>query len=364
MTIVGGVLAVGIAAGIAAPKNRVVTAYLFAVLFIVCGWAYGQADYFSYQKQFYSNTDVHFGWTSQPLFYSLMRIIRSVGLDFQVTYIIVGAVANLLLIVALLKITEKVNYALSLFILSAFFLYIAQIRNFIAMAIVCYALRYLLAEGKKLLRYILLVLIAAGFHTSMLFYLIIIPIAKLSKRKVIVGSGLICIGGIILIPLADTMLSLLGLGKYTYYLGYKAEIRTVIIYDIFVVLGIATVFWACFLLKKARNISYKNNINMYSDLIWKLNSILLIVLPMQSVTVEAVRLYRNILPINFALISMLPINFYGNLRKGKITLTELGILSVKIFAILYAVAYGYLYVYSQCYDSLYIPILSNNILLG
>ncbi|MDO4286704.1 MAG: EpsG family protein [Eubacteriales bacterium] len=355
----------GITLGLLFKKNRWVTFYLFIVLWITCGWSMGHADYYSYTALFEESKNFSWSLMEQPLFYGLMYILNYVGFTIQSVFIILGGLSAILLIKSSMDYTVYPNYVCTLFIIAVFFLYITQIRNYIAMAILIYAIRYLLPANRNIKKYIISMLIAAGFHISMLFYLLLIPLSFLSRKKTIMVTGIFTVALFVFQRFAYHILSAIGMSSYLVYLETEYETTTVLIYDVYIVAGIIGTMAVDWLIRKYRttNITVSRDIIDMTSLIWKINMFMLVVIPLQSITIESVRIYRNILPLNFVIFSYLILKRNWKRRKlryGKVEwlgrLMQVGIVS-------YAIIYSNLYIYRQCYETLVIPILENNLLL-
>lgn len=119
-------------------------------------------NYYSYYQKIVSGGEQDVEFT-----YKLIcRMVDSLGIGFQGVYVVYCLISYILLILCIKK--YSANYAVSyvLFFLNAYFAYLGlnQIRQFVSVMLIFYAFEYV--ENKKLLRYVIFVLLAASFHVT------------------------------------------------------------------------------------------------------------------------------------------------------------------------------------------------------
>lgn len=128
---------------------------------------YVGTDYVEYYKYF-SQLNENSTWHMDFLFELMCKFLKYNGFDFQWIYVIMCLIGYGLLMVCISKYSK--NYAESYFWYFAFsfmnILSFTLIRQFIATMIVWYAIQYI--PQKRFIRYVCLVVVAAGFHMTAL----------------------------------------------------------------------------------------------------------------------------------------------------------------------------------------------------
>lgn len=177
-------------------------------------------DYFSYLKDFIKiSQDIQV--RDEPLFYFLNVIIIRLNMNPQWIFIISAVLFCWFTYAAILR--DSPYPELSVFLLVGTTYYFASmngVRQFIASAILLYALRFI--EERKLKSYLLFVLLATGFHYSSLIYL---PIywAKNIKITPIKAIALTIIVMISNKYIANFALKLIGNTYYGRYIGSQFD---------------------------------------------------------------------------------------------------------------------------------------------
>ncbi|XOQ25502.1 MAG: hypothetical protein ACFWTM_04040 [Mitsuokella multacida] len=142
---------------------------------LVAGLRYGiGSDYFSYENYFASGI-----MTKDPLYYSVFNsLIQFFGGDFTASVFLVAAVFFLL---TYARILEDSPYPwLSVFLLfgmTYFFASMNAMRQFLALAVLLYAIQSL--EQKKTLRFFIVIAIASGIHLSSIIFAVLYFIHKI-----------------------------------------------------------------------------------------------------------------------------------------------------------------------------------------
>jgi len=160
--------------------------FLLFLIVIFCG-NNENPDYVGYKFKYdsiknHNATDFIF---SDPYigFNILQFICHAIGLSYQQFLFIVALLGYTLIIDTLHYFHANMNYVLLLYLFYPFFYDVIQIKNFLAMSIVIYSIRYLLNNTKSAtLKYVVLIILASLFHIVSVSYLLLL-LTKL-KRKV------------------------------------------------------------------------------------------------------------------------------------------------------------------------------------
>jgi len=160
--------------------------FLLFLIVIFCG-NNENPDYVGYKLKYdsiknHNATDFIF---SNPYvgFNMFQFVCHAIGLSYQQFLFIVALLGYTLIIDTLHYFHANMNYVLLLYLFYPFFYDVIQIKNFLAMSIVIYSIRYLLNNTKSAtLKYVVLIILASLFHIVSVSYLLLL-LTKL-KRKV------------------------------------------------------------------------------------------------------------------------------------------------------------------------------------
>lgn len=137
----------------------------------------------------------------------LAKISANLGLNYN-QFLLVISILGLGLISSTIKLfTNRISYVLGLYFIYPFIWDVVQIRNFLAMSIIIYGIRYLISENKNYYKYILCVLLASTVHVSSLFYLFLILVKIKDINKLSIGIIFTVIISLLFMP---QILSILG----------------------------------------------------------------------------------------------------------------------------------------------------------
>lgn len=190
--------------------------FIFIVAFIfIIGLRYGVGrDYFEYEYIF----DMGF-YDLEPIYATLSYMIKNNFKEFHYLTILMSLITNMLIYISLKERKIK-NYYLALSILiyisDVAFIYANIMRQGVAIAIFFYSSKYI--KKRDIKRYVLCILIGAGFHKSILF---MIPAYWLYKFELTyMNYVILIIFSYILVGtgMAQNLLNILS--KYTVYIGY------------------------------------------------------------------------------------------------------------------------------------------------
>lgn len=157
---------------------------------VITGIRYGiGSDYFSYQGIFYSDVDF-----KDPLFSIFNQGIKFLGGDFYTSVFVISVIFFTLVF---LRIFEDSEYPwLSVFLLFGmiyFFTFMNAMRQFLAISILVYSIKYL--EEKRDFLFFICLGIATGIHHASALFLMVYFITKLrcNFKVLILATPLICI---------------------------------------------------------------------------------------------------------------------------------------------------------------------------
>lgn len=205
----------------------IITAILgITIPILVCGLRYGVGtDFFNYQEWFTYYLTEPISLEKRDFGFSFMiKIIQLFSTNSQALFLISAIIINVL-VMKFIKENTK-SYELSYFLFIALYFYFSTFnitRQWIAISIVLFSLKF--AYERKLVKYIIGLLIATTFHTTAILMLPIYFIInmKLNLKNIItlISIVFIIIGSFeTIINLSGTML---GIGNTSHYLMYFEE---------------------------------------------------------------------------------------------------------------------------------------------
>ena len=183
-------------------KNKIMNPFIYGVAcllvvveWILMGFSYINNDFATYKLMYdtvnaiginsYTGLEIGQRW--------LFRLGGSFGLDYNGFLAIYSLFAILLFSWGIFRLTKRLDIVLSLYFIFPFFYDVTQIRNFFALAIVVFAFHFLEHDGfvKAVIPYVLVVCVAACFHSSVLYYLVFVFAKLKSSRSVLIISALL-----------------------------------------------------------------------------------------------------------------------------------------------------------------------------
>ena len=290
--------------------------FLLFLIVIFCG-NNENPDYVGYKFKYdsiknHNATDFIF---SDPYigFNILQFISHAIGLNYQEFLFIVALLGYALIIDTLHYFHANMSYVLLLYLFYPFFYDVIQIKNFLAMSIVIYSIRYLLDNTKlATLKYVVLIIVASLFHIVSVSYLLLL-LTKLKKKiplYILAFLSSISIAILIRFRLIDLLSvasilfeDLLPQGKLVYFnpgINYGFIVMTGIMVYCIVILQ--------FISQKLGSVpTNANGISMQKSLQYNLvilmrdcNSLLFIMLfPMSFVNPSFLRIFRNFFILDY-----------------------------------------------------------------
>ncbi|PKM90622.1 MAG: hypothetical protein CVU85_00245 [Firmicutes bacterium HGW-Firmicutes-10] len=304
-----------------ARKSKLFSLYIFIFFVIIFGLNnhhLGYSDYYNmdfenYYTAYLSSANQISPRNMEIGFKIVMYISNLLGLSLNSFRFIIGLFGFSLIFITIKKYSSYPNYVLSLYLIYPFINDVIQIRNFIAASIVIFSIRYLLEDKKgNLLKYALFVFLASLFHISSLFYLVLILVKYLKTRHFL---NLILIVLPTLIILAYTSFYPFLVSRITsnqkvlMYLSRRTTWGLIIVYGtIFMMFGVHYILNR----EAKKSLIGENKLRpgidegslvdkmTFYDILLRINTlILLLSLPLLIYDFNYIRLYRNILPLNY-----------------------------------------------------------------
>ncbi len=293
-------------------NSKILFCILFALMFLMAAGNVNSPDKDAYRQYYQTLQTPNFHEDVEIGFQVLVFIAHSLHFSFETFIAFYVFLCFVLLWFFLRKISDNKAMVLSLYMLFPFILDADQLRSFLAQLIVLTALAYLLEQKKpQIVRYAIMVLIAALFQQSCAIFLIY-AFAKLDERKVLKYSiifAAVFLFGAYLIPAIASHFSMFNLNRITGYFSSKEGKSTWFIYALFYLAVICITLYFTTMGKRNRyridveQILYRYQHlsfgNLDIDMIEKLNIISIVLIALIPINPHFERLLRPILMLDY-----------------------------------------------------------------
>jgi hypothetical protein len=353
-------------------KNKYVYYILLIFLWILSSFNIEIADKSNYYYD-YLIASYNYGFTNTEFgFQILCKFANYLGISFQVFLGIYFFIGLLLISKTILKFTRNSGYVLGLYFIYPFIIDVAQIRNFMAMSITIYAIPYLASNKKKdFVKYLILQILAISFHYSAVFYLSFLLIKKFNIKQIIkIVTTITVLGSIFNALLPTYIVNIFPFleQKMHRYTQSGVSIYTKIGMLTYLSVGMILVYIAWRSLhqnnKRLKTLEMTNMENkdkkmeLYdkfplgvADVILKVNIIMFIIYPFLFYAYEYIRVYRNILILNYIL-------FANVISFRKKTLLKDFVYRIAI--LFFVTASFWYFIYYQFSNTVFFPLFQNN----
>ena len=324
------------------------------------------ADYEIYKRE-YNLIGNCFNDSSFEIGYKILcKMGNILDLNYNTFLIIYFSIGIVLIISTVVKFTNNFAFVTCLYAIYPFLYDVVQVRNFMAMSIIIYSIRYLIGDKKNdIYKYVLGVVIAMTFHSISIIYILFIFIKKIdNKRKLFKNVIVYSVIFLLLKPLIIKLLIILFPKKAVlYYMSEGTRLDLITGYVIYVILNFLLVKYSydkVNLLKYNDNyLSNKDRYDKYikfSDLALKINIILIGSIILVMININFLRIHRNILVLNYILYSI-PIAENKYMNKKDIMLN-------KIIVVYFVICISCVFLFnSKYFNAVVYPIFTQNIIL-
>lgn len=340
-------------------RSKLLFCVLIGESWVLFAGAYGHADFFQ-QKQSYELIEYTTRPTEDPVWWLVKRIFSEIGMSYRGFLWIVSIVALYLIAKTIFIYTKNVTYVWALYFISPMILDVVQYNNFVGMSIVLFSTQYLIKGNVNLKAFLALVTLATGICSYMIVYFFLACVPYLSEMKVLFFSLLGCLvifssKTIVFLIASKLMRS----DKILVYFNRNIPFDTYLLLSAYILISclIAVITYHVVIVRRPPQLAELNSVrfSVYSvaEMIVKVNYIMLMSIAIQSFSLEAARMYRNIFVLNYILVSFVRVRKDYELRSA----------IVRIFTVLMAIAYSYLYIYYWNKSSVLIPVFEENVIL-
>ncbi|WP_100333075.1 EpsG family protein [Bacillus alkalisoli] len=304
---------------------------LIAFLLLIFAWVlyWGNTDnpdYANYTRLYTSilnGEDIFIGTDLQYGFRLLIKLGTIMGMSFEVFLAVTTLLSFLLIHSTVKRFSGNYNYIYLLYFIFPFFIDVVQFKNFIAMSIFIYSIKYLLNSSfKSKILYCALILIAGTIHYAALFYLPMVLI-NIKKKNTLIRfiAGFSIIGSLIIlingkqIPFINELISIIFESeKIEFWLDSKTNLGFILFW--------ALQIFSFVMAKVSRDMFLKNTKNpenalycynnkdivakrlMFVNLVYWINIMAFLYLPFYLLASSFTRLMRNIILLNYISFSL------------------------------------------------------------
>lgn len=340
--------------------------YLFAVqtvwMWVLIGGLQGGADYNNYVAMFNM-----FG-QSKPTVIGLESLYTlscyfstQLGINFEIYSLITTGVSLLLIISTIIKFTNRPCFVMSLFYFFPMADCAIQRRNFIASAIVIFGIRFLINSGiGNKFKFVLCVVIASGFHSLALIYLLFLVsdyISIATVKKFIIPFDIICF---LLTPFIPKIASLIvneqKMYSYFYDLSNRLSLAKVVAFILWQIINTVIILYFSRLKNIASIETHDLKYDKFDGVCVNINILLTMLLPFFYYNSTFFRIYRNIIILNYILVANRQMTTVAKKRNSSVLFTSIVFTASPILScLLFYVLLG-----DMGAEYLLIPIFENN----
>lgn len=308
---------------LAVPRGRLGFAFLMLAVFATVVGNIDNPDRIFYVDNF---EGVRVGGENpsfEPGYQLLASSASILGLDYGAFHFVMTAVALLLIGRTILDLCDQPGLAMFAYLCFPFIWDVTQVRNFYAMALILFSMRYLLVEQRASpVKYALTILLATMFHITSAFYLLFL-LARIRNRFVLWGMLALGAGAYFTLfseLVTSPLLAFIG-DKIDVYTTTETSMVTKLSVGTFYATSLLMIWWASRRLAghgaAAPDPAVMGAWVISGPLILNMNLIAgLSILPALD-NLDFIRLFRNIFLINCIFV----INAIRSRRSGRMTFT-------------------------------------------
>lgn len=288
---------------------------------------------------------------TEPGYFLLMSLFNNLHWDLQLQYVIVGLLYLSSLFYIVSKLSKIPNIVIGYYMMAIFFLDVVQLRATTSLIFVLWAFYKLLTISdikRSITLFVTLVIIAALFHSSSLFFLVFV-IIKIQRRKKLVT--IVTIGFVVLLIAQYSLINYFGsllsvadkieaISQSDKYEGNNANLIVILL-----LLGMLLVYWLLFFLYGKR--LETNNLTIAKN---NICIALLLIIPLVSFSADFRRIYFAVSPFLVATITN-----WINKKNSAI---------IKVLILIWAGVFFYRFVIHGNYDAVFVPIMNENMILN
>lgn len=236
----------------------------------------------------------------------LIKCGNFLGLDFYQFKVIITIIALVLIFYALKDETTNLYYVMLMYTISFVFMDSQVLRNFLAMSVLLFSIRYLkdIQNKKNLFKAILCIIIATGIHKSFMIYSILLLLVlkkEKSFRWIIAFLGISLLGITIVngkIPFLDGILQYIDFGNRSLAFETRTKFGGIPV----ILIHLYTIFIIKNLCERLKNRYTEEQLNFYNT-VYFIDICMITILPLLLLNLDFYRLIKNVTLLNYAVLA-------------------------------------------------------------
>lgn len=282
-------------------RNRECIVVSVILMIILMAYNSGGADIITYRAFYnYALNGVDVQFPEQG--YNLVQKIGTLfDMDFYTWRLCVVIVCFLLIKSTLDEFDVNPHIVITFYMSYSFFMDTIQMRNFMAVAIICYSFKYYCRGGiKNSILFTLLIITASLFHKVAIFYLLLLLYKNKEMKKINKLVFVVMLLAFVFFAINNSMLSLLAnfMSRFMDERGGYIIARTRFSFIPIVILQLSYYFVSKKIYKMNINMDSEHN-NNFSRCVYEINNVVIWGFPLLLFSFLFYRIIRNILILNY-----------------------------------------------------------------
>lgn len=287
-------------------NKKVGSLLLFIYLWFLFAFSYGNADYFNYRYQ-YQLYAQNFGFDKlQNIgFKFICNIANDFGLDYQTFLMVEAAIILIIAFLVIIKFSDNPWEVTVLYIIYSFPIDTVQVRFSLGRMIILLGLVVFLSSKSRFVKYVGMttcVLLGALIHVSLFAYLVFLLIPFLERKYIKFWIiGIVFFEFVLFRNFQSVALLVTSDSNINEYLSKSVSVYYVIFTILYMFVNYI-LSYACYRMSQQTDIVNVQRAN-FIDCVFRINTLLLVFVPMACVANDFLRLFRVSIFLNYIVIS-------------------------------------------------------------
>ena len=345
-------------------RNKKIGSFLlFVYLWRLFAFSYGNADYFNYELQYQIyGTNFVFDTIQNVGFKFICKVATDFGLDYQTFLIVEATIILSVVFFVIIRFSDDPWMVSVLFIIYSFPIDTVQVRNFLGRTAVLLGLAIFLSAKPKLVKYIgmfVCILMGALIHVSVFSYFLFFLIPFLERKYIKFWIiGIVVLEFVMFRNFQTIALLVTSNSNVNEYMSKSVSIGYVIFVILYMLINYI-ISYSCYEISQKRDVVDLKRLS-FIDFAFRINTLLLVFVPMACVANDFFRLFRISIFLNYIVIS----NLHQNVEAYRDCSPPINTVSLCRFGtIAMAILSNYMFISSSYMDSVVKPLFENNLFI-
>ncbi len=345
------------------PNKKIGSLLLFVYLWILFAFSYGNADYFNYQFQYQMyGAGFEFDKIQNVGFKFICKIANDIGLDYQTFLIIEATIILAILFGVIIKFSDNPWVVTVLFIVYSFPIDTVQVRMFLGRSVVLLGLTIFLSAKSKLIKCIGMIvctLIGALIHVSLFAYLLFFLISFLEEKYLKFWIiGIVVLEFVMFRNFQTIALLVTSTSNVNEYMSKSVSVAYVIFVISYMFVNYI-ISYSCYRISQKKDVVDSKR-SSFIDFVFRINTLLLIFVPLACVANDFFRLFRISCFLNYIVIS----NIHQNAESYRDCTPPINMVFLcKFGTIVIAILSNYMFISSSYMDTVVKPLFEYNLFI-